>query len=53
MTEARTRITVSIKTSLETKVRMKQADMITKTKKNISFSQTVAYLLQKGLNAKK
>ena len=49
MNKSRTRITISVLTSLVTKIRMRQAELIKKTKKNISFSQTVAYLLGKGL----
>ena len=49
MNDKLNRITITIRESLEKKLRTKQAELILKRKKNFSFSQVFTIYLIKGL----
>jgi len=50
MNDKLNRITITIRESLEKRLRMRQAELIQKQKKNVSFSQVFSIYLIKGLN---
>lgn len=50
MKSERSRISVIIDTKLEENLRETQAEMIKKTKRNVSFSEVVNDTLKKGLD---
>jgi len=49
MSDKLNRVTITIRESLEKKLRTKQAELILKKKKNFSFSQVFTIYLIKGL----
>jgi len=52
MNDKLNRVTITIRESLEKKLRTRQAELILKKKKNFSFSQVFSIYLKKGLEKK-